>query len=250
MFRKLSITVGAIAGLSLGVYFISDITKKDIVAANAFARLAEAEPLSAGDIVVVPERGKMSRLCNARVAPEHLMAEEKSGRYFNRAHNIVATAARAAHAVGLISETRASAMIDRSELRFVGETSALNGGTYTYMNPDECQCAIVRSLARGERVCNVSASLIETGEVTQEQGGQSIIRPTKRSLAVTLKRHVIFMPPEVYAQCGVEYTEAARIAEQKLCTDGARLPLDVTLRDRLNLIDSTGLEKLVHASAE
>lgn len=250
LIKRVGITVGVVATFALGIYFVSDITRKDIAAANAFTRLVESEPLSAGDIVVVPEKGPLSRICNAMIAPEDLTEEEKSGRYFNRAHNIIAASANIARSLNLLSEAKAKSIALRSELHFVGQTSALNGGTYTYINPDDCHCAIVRSLARGDRVCNVSSSLIETGIVTTRRNNQPVVRPVKRSIAVTLKRHVVRVPEAMYEACGVPYSPEARIAEQKLCTDKSRMPLDVKIRQKLNLIDTANLEQVIAASVK
>lgn len=243
MFKKIGIGLAFAAACSLGVYFFSDITRKDIAAANAFTRLAASEPLSAGDIVVVPKRGQMSRICNAVVTPTDLMGEERSGRYFNLSQKIVAAGVGAAKAIGLMGDARAKTILSRSEVAFVGKTSALSGAKYTYLNPEDCDCAIVRSLARGDRVCNVTASLIETGEVTQvNTDGELSIRPIQRSLAVTLGRHVMYVPPERFAACGVDHTDAAKLVQQQLCTGTSRLPLDVKVRQLLNLVDRETLD--------
>lgn len=220
-------------------YLISDITRKDIIAANAFARPVEAEPLSAGDIVVLPnERGSISRICNAVVSADVLENVPKSEFYFNRAQRIVAWSAELAEQMGLLEAKKAEDVVRSSGLTFVGSASSLMSNEFTYQNPEDCECLMARSMALGERVCTVSASLIETSEAWVNEGGEAKFRPVERSLAVTLRRHVVYLPQEVFESCGVPFTPEAKLVQQELCDDRTALPPDVRLRKYLNLIES------------
>jgi len=73
------------------------------------------------------------------------------------------------------------------------------------------------------------------------ENGGFVSRPVQRSLAVVLRRHVVFMPEEAFEACGLPVTEAARNVQQQLCSDGSALPIDVRVRSFLNLIDSEPL---------
>lgn len=247
MLRKLTILAVCAAALALGYFLISDITRKDVIAANAFSRQVPAEPLKAGDIVVAPERGSLSRICNAVVADNGFALQTRSEIYYNRAQRIMAWTASLAGSVGLMDEVKANDIL-RTSIPFVGSASSLNTQEYTYANPTACECAIARNLSRGDRVCAVNASLIETSEVITLEDGQITHRPVERALAVNLRRHVVFVPEETYERCNIPYTDAARITEQQLCADDTTMPFDVRLRRSLNLIDSEPFE--IRASAE
>lgn len=248
MFRYITAVAAAIAMLAVGYFFISDITRKDVIAANAFTREVRVEPLKAGDIVVVPEKGAMSRICNAVVADDGFAITERSEVYFNRAQRIMAWSAGIAANFGLVDDKKASETL-RTNIPFIGSSSSLAVPEYTYANPTACECAMARSLARGDRVCGVSASLIETSEVMTLENGQITTRPVERAVAVNLRRHVMRLSPEAFANCGEDYSDKARITEQMLCTEKEDItfPFDVKLRKRLNLIDSEPLHVKVSA---
>jgi hypothetical protein len=222
--------------------FLSDITRKDVIAANVATLQNALEPLSAGDIVMVSSRGQMSRLCNAAVAPGGLEKENRSELYFNRVMRVLISGVEMAEGFGFLKDGQTENMILRRDLPFIGESSCLMGTEYTYANPEACDCAVARTLSRGHKACNVSASLIETSEGWRAEDGKLFFRPVRRSIAVNLNRHVLYLPEAVFAKCNVPYSDEARVAMQTLCSDDESLPLDVKLRQMLNLIDSEPLE--------
>lgn len=241
MLRKLTILASSVTVVALGYFFISDITRKDVIAANAFPLQVAAEPLKAGDVVVATDRGGLSRICNAVVADNGFDLQTRSQIYYNRAQRIMAWTGNLAASVGLMDPVKANDIL-RTSIPFVGSASSLRTQEYTYVNPTACECAIARNLSRGDRVCAVNASLIETSEVITLEDGQITHQPVERALAVNLRRHVMFVPEETYQRCNIPYTDAARIAEQRLCSDDTTMPFDVRLRNALNLIDSEPLE--------
>lgn len=241
MLRKLTILAACLAVIALGYFFISDITRKDVIAANAFPLQVAAEPLKAGDVVVATDRGGLSRICNAVVADNGFALEERSEIYYNRVQRIMAWTGGLAGSVGLMDPIKADNIL-RTSIPFVGNRSSLNNQQYSYANPTACECAIARNLSRGDRVCAVNASLIETSEVLTLENGQITHRPVQRALAVNLRRHVMIVDQGTYERCGIPYTDEARITEQQLCSDETTLPFDVRLRHWLNLIDSETLD--------
>ncbi|MBE9639535.1 hypothetical protein [Salipiger mangrovisoli] len=247
MFRKFGIVAGIVLVLGIVYFFVSDITRKDVIAANSFSHESATEPLRAGDIVVLGETGAVSKLCDA-VLSNPAAPEPRAAVYYNRSSRILQEFVDVGHGLGFFPDR--NPVIVHGSIPFLGDSETLDGVSYNYANPDLCECAIVRSLAQGERVCTVNASLIETGEVLVGEGGKLLSRPIHdRTVAVTLRRHVVYMPPETFASCGVEPGEAL-VTQQRLCDSNPRLPLDVRLRRSWNLIDREPLPGLlVEASA-
>lgn len=242
MFNKITAFAAFAVVAGLFIYFISGITRMDIIAANEYSHQIPAELVTAGDIVVVPRNGKISRICNAVVATDHLDRNQKSEFYFNRADRIVGWVAGIGEWVGLGKGKGHELVASRAKLSFIGRSTSLNGVEYAYLNPESCECDMVRELALGERVCAVSASLIETREVLFGENGGYTTRPVQRSLAVVLRRHVLALPEKAFEACGVDYTAAAKSVQQERCpSDGRTLPIDVRVRKFLNLIDSERL---------
>lgn len=237
MLRNLAFIALSLAILAVAYFLISDITRKDIIAANAFTRQIQTEPLKAGDVVVASSDGRMSRICDAVLEEDGLTLERRSERYFNRAQRIMSSTVGWAVSVGLLDEPEAQDAL-RTSIPFVGNASSLALPQPEYANPTSCECAIARSLSRGEKVCQVNASLIETSEVVALDNGQITTRPVERAIAVTLKRHVFYIPRQTFENCNVEYSDKAKLAEQMLCAGDEKMPFDVKLRQVLNLIDS------------
>lgn len=237
MQRKIRLIVGLVICAFLIDFFISGITRKDIIAANDFSFAVQAEPLTAGDIVVLPKDGKLSRLCNAVVAPGQLETIPRSDIYFNRAQSTLGWSIALAERVGLMPRNGGENVLPGRKMTFIGNASSLLSQEYTYQNPETCECAMARALSVGEKVCSVSASLIETRETKVDEDGAIVGYPVHRSLAVVLRRHVMYVGPEVFESCGIPHTDKARIVGQQLCSDGNALPVDVRLRKMLNLID-------------
>ena len=241
MLRKIILLAGLSLVAGLSAYYISDITRDDIIAANAFARHVEAEPLTAGDIVSLSANGAMSRICDAVVATGGLNERPRSDLYFNRAMQVVVAGARLAEVVGLLEAGSADAIMVRRGLPFIGSESSLTAASYTYANPEDCTCAVARSLSMGVRVCNVSAALVQTSESRLGTDGRLDYQPVARSVAVHLGNYVMNLPEAAFQACGVPFTSAADSVQRRQCSEGQTLPVDVRLRRFLNLIDSEPL---------
>ena len=249
MLNRFLYFVGFVLCAGVLYFFLSDITRKDVIAANAFGVEVKAEALTAGDMVVLEETGGMSRLCNASVRPEDLEMEQRSGLYFNRARFIMDWATQLAQGVGLMAPGHAETTKLRSRVPFAGDSSTLSGMEYTYINAETCHCDVARALGRGDKVCTVSASLVETSTVLLEEDGSISVHPAgRRTLAVALRRHVNWLPDEVFRACGIDDLSDARLTMQELCSQGDLLPLDVRLRQKLNLIDHEELRPIAEAS--
>ncbi|WP_353472923.1 hypothetical protein PVT71_02515 [Salipiger sp. H15] len=246
MIRKIAMIAGTVLVLGIVYFFVSDITRKDVIAANRFSYESATEPLRAGDIVVLGDGGTVSKLCDA-VVTHPAEPEPRAAVYYNRSSRILQEFVDVGHGLGFFPDRNPLAV--HGSIPFLGDSETLDGVTYEYANAAQCECAIVRSLAQGERVCTVNASLIETGEVLVGEGGKLLSRPIHdRTVAVTLRRHVVFMPQETFDGCGVDLGSAL-VTQQMLCDADPRLPLDVRLRRSWNLIDREPLPGLIDASA-
>ncbi|SFA85654.1 hypothetical protein SAMN05421688_1200 [Poseidonocella pacifica] len=249
MFKKIGIAAAGLVVFVLLAIWFADITPKDIAAANAFTSAPGAQPLSAGDVVVLKKGGGLAKLCDAIVDPSDIEMQDAADVYYNRASRYVHWAAAISSRFGLVDEDKISAVTELGGLPFVGGTSSLTRRVFEYNDQKNCECDTARSMSFGERVCVVSASLIETREMQVMQDGERITRPVRRALGVQLRRHPVFVPPETYESCNVPYTEAAKIAEQQLCEDDG-WPSDVRVRRYFNLIDRRPLPQSISVPSD
>jgi hypothetical protein len=151
MFKKITSYVGLAALAVVAFLLLSDITRKDVIAANVSTLQNAPEPLTAGDIVMVSSGGQMPRLCNAVVKTGGLENDSRSELYFNRVMSVLISGVEMAEGFGFLAVGQTKKMVLRRDLPFIGESSSLMGSDYSYANPEDCECAIARAISVGTK---------------------------------------------------------------------------------------------------
>lgn len=219
------------------LHFFTKVGTADVVAYNEYTRMPNAGlgQLLAGDVVAVYADDEMERICDLNVDPSSLADSDRSASYVNTLaeslplFETVAGLFRRILGIGG-DESDTQTAFSTAKINFTGAERSLREVS-SAPTPDACLCRVAKWLSQGTRVCTVNSALVET---RVSSGSERV----SRTLAVHLARHVNFVFPEVYEQCGVEYTAEAKIAEQQLCNDGSyRIPFDAMMRRQLNLID-------------
>ncbi len=232
-----------IAGVSLTVgwfafYYLTKVSEPDIYAHNYFKLPVRAQPVRAGDIVVLPdEPGGMTRLCDLNLDTVQVSGAPVADYYYNSLRESLPRFSRyVAFLAGLVGAAPDAPLADdgKSGIVFVGEKTALDLVESAPAMTESCECEMARAMSRGERVCTINASLVETRLFE----GQTV----STTVAVTLARHTNYVSEGKFAQCGVPFTRDAAIVQQMLCSDHDALPPDVKIRRRLNLIDKEPLQ--------
>ncbi|SFQ95178.1 hypothetical protein [Poseidonocella sedimentorum] len=236
MLKKALILAAVFAVSGLCAFLFFGLTEKDIVAVNKFSYPTGAEPLTAGDIVVISNSGPPSKLCDTFIDAGGFDDVEAQDVYVNRAKLFMGWFTQVGSKVGIIPDDLTKLSADVGGLAFFGSRSALSLEKAGLEVSQRCKCDMARSFSKGELVCTVNASLIETGEVMTYSDGTATLRPVQRNLGVSLRRHPIFLPEAVFESCGIPYSSEAKIAQQRLCNENG-LPTDVRVRDYFNLID-------------
>lgn len=223
------------AGVTVAMFLLKDITSDDIVAHNAFLQGGQAVPLAAGDIVTVDARGKYDPICQPRLPTTAYLREQRAGMYFNRLDRLFGQTLTGLAAIRVVSTETAEGYAAQARKPFVGMTSALRGGAFTFDDVADCPCKVAQALARGARVCQVSASLVETGQVVLDPSGSISVRPAQQTLAVALNPNAVLRGAAWPENCP-KPAEAAVAPTQTTCSAYRPLPFDVRLRNGLNLI--------------
>jgi hypothetical protein len=240
MLNKLAIAAVAGTAAWISWHYVTKVSKPDIYAHNDFVLPIRKEPLRAGDVVMVPEDpSQMERICDLNLESVKLNSRPVDEVYYNTLRaslpeftDVVIDIWKSIR--GQAADEGDTAAASYRRIHFKGEKTALGLVEEANNITDSCQCQMAVAMARGDRVCTVNASLIET----QLQGGVQV----SETVAVTLARHTNYVPEPLFAVCkekgyqAAVYNDKARLVAQKLCSESA-LPIDVRWRKRFNVID-------------
>ncbi len=232
--RVLSIA-GLIAVGTVTYFYATTITEPDVYAHHGFEREALANPVRAGDIVAIwPDGQAFEPICDLNLDAAALHEERLANAYRNALREGVRDFRDAVAAwIGVIAPGAAQAEAAPDEQP---EKVVFVGGLYSMREVDAapgltraCECRMAARLNRREPVCTVKQSLIES---VAGPSGERV----ERTVAVTLARWSNYVPEEVFAACGVPFSDAAQRTMEQTCSTGSALPADVTMRSYMNLI--------------
>lgn len=228
-----SLVVFMIAGFAY--HTATNVTESDVAAYHRLEQRLGWFRAFPGDVVALaPDGSSAEPICSVEVPPDYVDKFEVRGAYVNSLGRVLPRFEDAwAYLNGIVADIGEAA---DEPVYFDGELRALMadgqpGLPETDMvtrsfTPHSCECAMARRLARGHRVCTVSAALVKDGD-----------GPV---WAIQFKTFSNYVNPEQFAKCGLAYTEQVAEQVEEVKTEPCNfrnLPWDAVWRSRLGLIE-------------